>query len=193
MNSSTKPILLGISGSLRKGSYTTAILRALADMVEPAATFSVLTLNDIPLYDQDADTASPPPGVVALRAAIGRADGIVIGSPEYNSGMSGVLKNALDWASRPYGKSTLTGKPVLTFTASPASTGGARAQAQLNETLIAIAAQLVLRPQTVIGTVHEKMSEGRFIDSKSLTFLSAGIADLLRNVQRNASSIRQEI
>jgi chromate reductase len=192
MNPAVKPQLLGISGSLRKGSYVTAILRALAAAAEPDASLTVFTLNEIPPYDQDADTASPPAGVAALRAAIRNADGIVIGSPEYNAGMSGVLKNALDWASRPYGKSTLTGKPVLTFTASPASTGGARAQAQLNESLTAIAAQLVLRPQAVIGAVHEKMSEGRFTDSKALAFLKAGLSDLVRDVRRHASVIRQE-
>jgi chromate reductase len=192
MNPSIKPRVLGISGSLRKGSYVTAILRALAETTTPHVSLDVFTLHDVPPYDQDADTASPPPGVTALRAAIGNADGIIIGSPEYNAGMSGVLKNALDWASRPYGKSTLTGKPVLTFTASPASTGGARAQAQLNETLIAIAARLVLRPQTVIGAVHEKMTEGRFNDSRSLAFLQAGISDLLRDVEHKASVTRQQ-
>jgi len=106
--------------------------------------------------------------------------------------MSGVMKNALDWISRPYGQSKLTGKPVLTITSSPASTGGARAQAQLNETLIAIAAQLVLRPQAVIGAVHTKMTAGKFTDVKTLQFLEDGVADLLRDIARFGSTIRQE-
>jgi chromate reductase len=127
-----------------------------------------------------------------LRAAIGDADGVVIASPEYNAGISGAMKNALDWASRPYGTSTLTGKPVLTLTSSPAFTGGARAQVQLNETLTAIAAQIVLRPQTVIGAVHEKMTNGRFTDARALNVLRAGVEDLLRNIERNAAVIRQE-
>ncbi|WP_253075555.1 NAD(P)H-dependent oxidoreductase [Bradyrhizobium sp. 187] len=85
-------------------------------------------------------------------------------SPEYNHGMSGVLKNGLDWASRPYGRSVLRGKPVLTMTASPAFTGGVRAQQQMNETLASIPARPVLRPQIVIGGVHEKVSDGRLVD-----------------------------
>jgi len=191
MTLSPKPRLLGISGSLRKASYTSAILVALADTVQAHAALTIFPLNDVPLYNQETDTNTPPPSVAALRAAIGEADGIVIASPEYNAGMSGVLKNALDWASRPYGKSTLTGKPVLTLTASPASTGGARAQAQLNETLLAIAARLVLRPQAVIGAVHDKMTAGRFTDAKTLGFLKSGVDDLLWDIAHR-SLARQE-
>jgi chromate reductase len=186
------PRLLGLSGSLRKASYNTAILVALVDAVAPVATLELFGLNDVPVYDQDIDTLTPPASVTALRNAIAAADGIIIASPEYNAGMSGVIKNALDWASRPYGSSSLTGKPVLTVTSSPATTGGARAHAQLNETLIAIAAQLVLRPQAVIGTVHEKVSDGRFIDSKSILFLKKAVDDLVRDIARNATVIRQE-
>ena len=192
MSAMNKPRLLGLAGSLRKGSYCRAILVALSAAVESKASLTIFPLNDVPPYDQDADTATPPAAVSALRSAIGDADGLVIGSPEYNAGISGVLKNALDWASRPYGKSTLTGKPVLTFTSSPASTGGARAQAQLNETLIAIAAQLVLRPQAVIGVVHEKMTDGEFTDPKSLTFLSAAVDDLVRDLNRSSRLSHQE-
>jgi len=90
--------------------------------------------------------------VRALRSVIDTSDGVIMISPEYNHGMSGVLKNALDWASRPYGRSALAGKPVLTMTASPAFTGGVRAQQQMNETLLAIPARLALRPQIAIGS-----------------------------------------
>lgn len=187
-----KPRLLGLSGSLRKASYNTAILLALADVVADKASLELFPLNDVPVYNQDVDAEATPGSVVALRAAIGDADGVVIASPEYNAGISGAMKNALDWASRPYGKSTLTGKPVLTLTSSPAFTGGARAQAQLNETLTAIAAQIVLRPQTVIGAVHEKMTNARFTDVRALNLLGSGVDDLLRNIERNAAVIRQE-
>jgi chromate reductase, NAD(P)H dehydrogenase (quinone) len=192
MTAAIKLRLLGLSGSLRKASYNKAILVALAELVAGKASLDIFPLNDVPVYDQDADTSTPPASVIALRAAIGDADGVVIASPEYNAGISGAMKNALDWASRPYGKSTLTGKPVLTLTSSPASTGGARAQAQLNETLTAIAAQIVLRPQAVIGVVHEKMTHGKFTDTKALSVLQAGIDDLLRNIELNAAVIRQE-
>jgi chromate reductase len=192
MTIAIKPRLLGLSGSLRKGSYNTAILAALAEIVVTEATLELFPLNDVPPYDQDADTETPPAVIGRVRAAVAAADGIVIASPEYNAGMSGVIKNALDWISRPYGKSRLTGKPVLTITSSPATTGGARAQAQLNETLTAIAAQIVLRPQAVIGGVHSKMTAGRFTDAKSLQFLKEGVGDLLRDIERFGSAIRQE-
>jgi chromate reductase, NAD(P)H dehydrogenase (quinone) len=189
---SAKPRLLGISGSLRKASTNTAILKALAGAVADKATLDIFPLNDIPLYDQDIDVEPSLPAVAAFREAVVAADGVVISSPEYNYGMSGVLKNALDWASRPYGKSGLTGKPVLTVTASAASTGGVRAQTQLNETLTAIAALVVLRPQSVIGSVFQKMTDGKFTDETAMKFLVAGIDDLLRDIAKTESVIKQE-
>ncbi len=98
-------------------------------------------------------------------------------------GMSGVLKNALDWASRPYGRSVLKSKPVLTMTASPAFTGGVRAQQQMNETLASIPARAVLRPQIVIGGVHEKVRDGRLIDEATLSFALAGVDDLIEEIR----------
>jgi len=192
MTAPIKPRLLALSGSLRRQSYNTAILAALAEVVAAQANLELFPLNDVPLYDQDADTETPPAVIARLRVAVASANGIVIASPEYNFGISGVLKNALDWISRPYGKSGLTGKPVLTITSSLATTGGVRAQAQLNETPIAIAAEIVLRPQSVIGSVHAKMTDGKFTDAESLKFLKDGIADLLRDISRYGSAIRQE-
>jgi chromate reductase len=178
----SKPRLLGISGSLRRASFNTAVLASLVEVVSDRATLEIFPLNDVPLYDQDNDRDVPPPAVAVLGQAIARADGIVISSPEYNFGISGVLKNALDWASRPRGRSKFTGKPVLTMTVSTAFTGGARAQAQLNETLTAIAARVVLRPQIVIASVHDKIKEGRLADEATLGFLIAGVEDLLRDI-----------
>ena len=97
--------------------------------------------------------------------------------------MSGVLKNGLDWASRPYGGSVLRGKPVLTMTASPAFTCGVRAQQQMNETLASIPACPVLRPQIVIGGVHEKVRDGRLVDEAALRFALAGVDDLLEEIR----------
>ena len=175
-----KPQLLGVSGSLRRDSFSTAILRTLQETLAPNVALTLHPLNDVPLYNQDEDTATPPEAVRALRAAVAEADGLVIVSPEFNYGMPGVLKNALDWASRPYGAAALIGKPVLTVTASPAFTGGVRAQAQLNETLMATQSRLVLRPQTVIGAVHEKIEGGRLVDPASLQFALQAVNDLLR-------------
>jgi chromate reductase len=155
-------------------------LRTAAEQVAGEADLELLSLETIPPYNQDMDGGDPPEPVRALRQAIADAAGLVIVTPEYNYGLPGVLKNALDWASRPYGQSKLTGMPVLTISASPAFTGGVRAQAQLNETLLSNAAKLMLRPQIVIGLVHEKVKDGRLVEPTSLQFVADGLRDLLR-------------
>ena len=180
----SKPRIVGLSGSLRQGAYSTAILAGLRDAVADRADLVIHSLSDVPLYNQDLDTDTPPDAVAALRAAIGEADGVVIVSPEFNYGLPGVLKNALDWASRPYGVATLTGKPVLTVTESPAFTGGARAHAPLNEVLLAIGARITPRPQAVVAAVHEKVTDGKLSDPTVLAFLSAGVDDLLASAGR---------
>ncbi len=177
-----RPKLVGISGSLRAGSFCTAILRTAAERIADEAELDLFSLETIPPYNQDRDSVDPPEPVKALRQAIGDAAGLVIVTPEYNYGLPGVLKNALDWASRPYGQSKLTGLPVLTISASPAFTGGVRAQAQLNETLLSNAARLMLRPQIVIGLVHEKVRDDRLVEPTSLQFVADGLRDLLRTV-----------
>jgi chromate reductase len=175
--------LLGLSGSLRRASNSTAVLRGLRDALGPRAALDIFPLHGMPLYNEDDDAGHAPESVHALRSAIEASDGVIMISPEYNHGMSGVLKNALDWASRPYGRSVLKSKPVLTMTASPAFTGGVRAQQQMNETLASIPARPVLRPQIVIGGVHEKVRDGRLIDEAVLGFALAGVDDLIEEIR----------
>src|SRR5258708_759505 len=152
----TQLCLLGLSGSLRRASNSTAVLRGLQDALAPRAALNIFPLHGMPLYNEDDDAEHAPESVRALRSAIEASDGVIMISPEYNHGMSGVLKNALDWASRPYGRSALRSKPVLTMTASPAFTGGVRAQQQMNETLVSIPARPVLRPPNVPGRPPSK-------------------------------------
>jgi chromate reductase len=146
-------------------------------------------LNELPLYNEDDDGERSPQSVRSLRSAIDASDGVIMISPEYNHGMSGVLKNALDWASRPYGQSALVSKPVLTMTASPAFTGGVRAQQQMSDTLLAIPARVLLRPQIVIAGVHEKVRDGRLCDEATLRFALAAVDDLLDEI-RAAQGLR---
>src|SRR5882757_4293730 len=103
--------LLGLSGSLRRASNSTAVLRGLQDVLEAQAKLDIFPLHGMPLYNEDDDGEHAPESVCALRSAIKASDGVIMISPEYNHGMSGVLKNALDWASRPYGRSALRSKP----------------------------------------------------------------------------------
>ena len=176
--------LLGLSGSLlRRASNSTAVLRGLQDALASKAALDIFSLHGLPLYNEDDDGEHAPEWVGALRSAIETSDGVIMVSPEYNHGMSGVLKNGLDWASRPYGRSALRDKPVLTMTASPAITGGVRAQQQMNETLASIPARAVLRPQIVIGGVHEKVRCGRLVDEATLRFALAGVDDLLEEIR----------
>lgn len=174
--------LLGIAGSLRAGSFSTAILESLRDALPSGVELHLHPLADVPLYNQDLDTEIAPAPVAALRNAIAQADGLVIVTPEFNYGIPGVLKNALDWASRPHGASSLVGKPVTVISSSPAFTGGVRAQAQLNETLIGTQSRLVAGPQVVIGQVHEKVENGRLADRASLDFAMGAITGLMEAI-----------
>ena len=186
----TQLSLLGLSGSLRRASNSTAVLRSLRGALAPKAALNIVPLHAVPLYNEDDDAEHAPESVRALRSAIEASDGVIMISPEYNHGMSGVLKNALDWASRPYGRSALRSKPVLTMTASPAFTGGVRAQQQMNETLASIPARAVFRPQIVIGSVHEKVLDGRLVDEATLSFALAGVDDLLEDIRAATRSVR---
>jgi chromate reductase, NAD(P)H dehydrogenase (quinone) len=182
--------LLGLSGSLRRASNSTAVLRGLQDALGLRAALDIFPLHAIPLYNEDDDAEHAPESVRALRSAIEASDGVIMISPEYNHGMSGVLKNALDWASRPFGRSALKSKPVLTMTASRAFTGGVRAQQQMNETLASIPASPVFRPQIVIGGVHEKVRDGRLIDEAALSFALAGVDDLIEEIRAVRSVLK---
>ena len=170
--------IIGISGSLRRASANTAVLRAIQEALT-TADMDLFPLNEIPAYNEEEEGASLA-AVQALRETIAAADAVILASPEYNHGMSGVLKNALDWLSRPHGASALKDKPVLNITASPAFTGGVRAHQQMNETLASIGARTLARPQIVIGAVHQKLTENRLTDATTLGFVMAGVEDLLR-------------
>jgi chromate reductase, NAD(P)H dehydrogenase (quinone) len=170
--------LLGLPGSLRSASYSRAVLSGIAARLRPHAELRIHGLH-LPLYNEDEEGASAPASVNALREAIHSTDGLVIATPEYNHGMPGLLKNALDWASRPYGQSVLIDKPVLVISASPAFTGGVRAHAQVNETLLACGARPLGAPQVVIGTVGEKIRGGQLTDEPSLAFALSAMNRLL--------------
>jgi chromate reductase, NAD(P)H dehydrogenase (quinone) len=164
-----RPRLLGLAGSLRRESYSLAVLRGLQAQLGAKAELRLRDLR-LPLYNQDEDGQAAPTSVREFRREIDESDAIVIATPEYNHRMPGVLKNAFDWASRPSGKSVLIGKPVLVISVSPAFTGGVRAQAQVNETLLAIEARIVPGPQVVIGSVADKIRDGRLVHESSLQF-----------------------
>jgi chromate reductase, NAD(P)H dehydrogenase (quinone) len=174
--------LLGLSGSIRQGSTNTIILRTLAERLDAGVSLTVLPLDDVPLYNSDLEGERLPDPVRALKDAIAQSDGIILCSPEYNHGMSGVLKNALDWASRPAFASPLKNKPSLLMTSSPGYAGGARAHAQMQQTLASALARVVVRPQVVIAGVMQKIVDRKLVDEVTIKCCLEAIDDLLREI-----------
>ncbi len=183
MSASAPFKLLGLSGSIRAASTNTAILATLAEKLGGAADLVLFPLHDIPPYNSDLEGDLLPPPVRALKRAITDSDGLVFCTPEYNHGMSGLLKNALDWASRPAFASPLKNKPALSMTSSPGYVGGARAHAQMHETLLASLCRVVPRPQVVIAGVEAKITNGRLTDAATIAFCLEAIDDLLNEIR----------
>ena len=135
--------VLGISGSLRAHSHNTRLLRAAADVLPPGAELRMFDgLAQVPPFNEDLE-GNPPPGVVALKEAIAAADAVLIATPEYNHSIPGVLKNALDWVSRPMSSNPMMGKPVLVIGASTGMFGAVWAQAETRKVLGALGARVV--------------------------------------------------
>jgi chromate reductase len=147
---STQLTILGIAGSLRKGSYNRSALRAAQTLVPEDARLEIFELEGIPLFNQDEDSR-PPDRVVALKTQARAADAILFVTPEYNYSIPGVLKNAIDWASRPYGDSAWEGKPVAVMGVSGGRLGTARAQYHLRQVFVFLNMFALNRPEVMIG------------------------------------------
>ena len=161
--------VLGISGSLRAGSSNTALLRAAQELAPDGLEIGLFDLNEVPLYNGDVEADGDPEGVVRLKAAIRDADGLLIATPEYNHGPSGVLKNAIDWASRDRGDGSLAGKPVTIIGAGGFS-GTARAQQQLQSVLLETGALVMVKPGVLVPMAWQKFDEeGRLADQQTRT------------------------
>jgi chromate reductase, NAD(P)H dehydrogenase (quinone) len=172
--------LLGLSGSLRAASSSTAILRTLTQSLPPDISMNISGIADLPLYNEDLDRpTSLPASVAALRTAIDQADGIVLATPEYNHSIPGVLKNALDWASRPSHYSCMVNKPFLVITVAGSQVGGARAQSHIHTILLASLARIPPGREIVIGGVTKKITNGVLTDAPTLQFILNAIDGLL--------------
>jgi chromate reductase len=178
---------LGIAGSLREGSYNRALLRAARELTPDGlqvAIFENETLKQIPLYNQDVRDRGDPPAVKALKDAVREANALVIATPEYNHSVSGVLKNALDWASRPPGETPLKGKPVAIMGATTGSWGTVRAQMHLREFFVDHDMPAVQEPEVLVRDAAEKFDEeGRLTHDVTRYFvgeLMKALVDLVR-------------
>jgi chromate reductase len=143
--------IVGFAGSLRRASYNRGLVRAAADVAPSGIVLRVFDLADIPLYNQDIEEAGEPDSVVGFKEAIQRADALLVATPEYNHGISGVLKNAIDWASRPRATSPLKDKPIAVMGASPGRGSTARAQAQLREAFVFTGACVMPQPELLVS------------------------------------------
>lgn len=178
--------LVALSGSLRAGSYNTALLRALPELAPRGLRFSLLTIRGIPVYDGDDEAAHGlPQPVTGLRAAIGESDGLVIATPEYNNGVPGGLKNALDWCSRPPEPHGLYNVPVAVLGASDGLIGTARSQHALRQTLVALNAPTMPLPQVLVSHVQKKIdASGRLVDEATRGFIQIWLLEVERWMRR---------
>ena len=172
--------VLGFAGSLRLASYNRALLRAAQERAPDGMVIEVFDLAPVPLYNGDVEAQGDPPGVAALKAAIRAADAVLMVTPEYNHGVPAVMKNAVDWASRPAREAPLGGKPVGIIGASPGMTGSARGQSQLRQAFEFTNSFCMPQPELLVFKAHEKFDEeGRLTDEATARYLGRYLAAFL--------------
>ena len=183
-----RPIrILGIAGSLRRESYNRAALRAATQLVPEGASLEIFELDGIPSFNQDEEQ-NPPDKVVELKRKIRQADAVLIVTPEYNYSVPGVLKNAIDWASRPYGDSAWNGKPAAIMGASVGTIGTARAQYHLRQMFVFLNMFPINQPEVMIGNAAERFdAQGNLTDEKTREL----IRQLLHNLMNWTERIQQ--
>src|SRR5262245_15963893 len=165
--------IVGIAGSLRRSSYNRALLRAATELAPPVLRIAIHDLDGIPLYNGDVEAAGAPSSVAQLRDAVRKADGLLIATPEYNYGVPGVLKNTIDWLSRPPRDSALNGKVAAIMGASPGIIGTARGQLQLRESFVFTNTYALQQPEVLVGHAHEKFdADLRLVHEATRAFLA---------------------
>ena len=183
--------ILGIVGSLRKGSYNRFALQAAHEMAPDEATLELIEIHGIPVFNQD-DEMSPPASVIEFKRRILAADAILFGTPEYNYSIPGGLKNAIDWASRPFGESAWRHKPAAMMGASAGNMGTSRAQYHLRQALVTLDMPLVTQPEVMIGNAAKIFSgDGKLNDEPTRQFIRKLLESLVQLVLINRSGKRR--
>ncbi len=172
MNSDAHLQILGISGSLRKASFNSGLLRAAQEIAPEQMEIAILDINDLPLYNGDVEAKGDPASVVALKLAIRDADAVLFATPEYNWSISGALKNAIDWASRDREEGSFMGKPA-TIIGAGGRAGTARAQMQLREILAELGSVVMVKPGVLVQAFAPPRfdSQGNLIDEETKDLL----------------------
>jgi chromate reductase len=176
--------ILGIPGSLRQASYNKSALRAAQQLVPPDMEIEAFELNGIPPFSEDEER-NPPPRVAEFKKKIREADGILFVTPEYNYSIPGVLKNAIDWASRPYGDSAWNGKPVAVMGASVGMLGSARAQYHLRQVFVFLNMQDLKQPEVMIPSASQKFdAQGDLTDDTTRGSIRKLLIAFAAHIQR---------
>jgi len=171
--------ILAIAGSLRKGSYNKALVRAAVELAPENVTIEVFDLEGIPPFNQD-NVNTPPTHVADFKEKIRKADALLIASPEYNYSIPGVLKNAIDWASRPFQGNPLEGKPVAIMSASTGRLGGARAQYHLRQTFVFLNMFPINRPEIILSQAADNFdANGKLTNEQTRTLVKQLIEALV--------------
>jgi len=182
----TSPLrILGIAGSLRTGSYNRALLQAAQELAPQGMAIVTFDLDAIPPYNADVEAQGFPAPVVAFKAAIAEADALLIATPEYNHSIPGVLKNALDWASRPAASTPLNGKPAAVMGASTGVIGTARAQQHLRLVCSYLNMLVLNQPEVLVGRARDKFdASGRLTDEPTRQFMAKFLQAFVQWVAR---------
>jgi chromate reductase len=176
--------ILGIAGSLRTQSFNLSLLKAAQKLLPANADMEIFDLTDVPPYNQDREHTLPE-SVERLKAAIKRSDAILFATPEFNYSISGILKNAIDWATRPGGTSAWAGKPAAIIGASAGALGTARAQYHLRQILVGLDMPTVNQPEVMVGGARDRFdASGELTDMKSIQLLETLLTNLLALTNR---------
>jgi chromate reductase, NAD(P)H dehydrogenase (quinone) len=179
--------VLAFAGSLRKASFNRALTRGAREVAPDGINVVIHELEGIPLFNQDVEEQGLPDAVHAFHRAIAEADALLIATPEYQHGVSGVLKNAIDWASRPPGEAPILAKPVAIMGATPGMWGTARAQAQLRQALVYNGCPMVLKPEVLVANARERFdAEGRLTHDATRKFVRQLLESLAELTRRHA-------
>ena len=186
--------VLGISGSLRRDSLNSALLRAAAERLPAGVEFVEFEqLREIPPYDEDLEAGGTPAAVRELREAMREADAVLIATPEYNHSIPGVLKNALDWASRPAGHSALSGTPAAAIGASTGMFGAVWAQAETRKVLGALGAR-VIEAELPVARADQQLADGRLeLEPQQSERLEQILAELIASAEEAEEFTREQV
>jgi chromate reductase len=185
--------IVAFAGSLRRGSFNCALLRAAQELAPGGMTIEQIEIGALPFYNADVEADGDPPVVATFKESLRECDGLLIATPEYNAGIPAVLTNAIDWGSRLPGISSLTGKPVALVGASPGQVGTARAQLHLRALLGHVQARTLPPPELLVAAAHQRFdAELRLTHEATRALLAALLERFSRWIRREEAAMEAD-